>query len=162
MYVYMCIHVYLGMKMVSLNPEWLHFHFSLSCTGEGNGNPLQCSCLKNPRDGGAWWAAVYGDAQSWTRLKQLSSSSSKPRAKLEGTCVQKQLSSFCLGAAWVLFHYSFLSFPPAVFPGVFCSFNFFLAMPSHLETVTQSCFKQLICWPFTSQSLSILIKCSRA
>ena len=46
--------------------ERLHFHFSLSYTGEGNGNPLQCSCLENPRDGGAWWAAVYGVAQSWT------------------------------------------------------------------------------------------------
>ena len=54
----------------------LHFHFSLSCIGEGNGNPLQCSCLENPRDGGASWAAVYGVAQSWTRLKRLSSSSS--------------------------------------------------------------------------------------
>ena len=49
--------------------ERLHFHFSLSCTAEGTGNPLQCSCLENPRDGGAWWAAVYGVAQSWTRLK---------------------------------------------------------------------------------------------
>ena len=56
--------------------EWLHFHFSLWCIGEGNGNPLQCSCLENPRDGGAWWAAVFGVAQSWTRLKRLSSSSS--------------------------------------------------------------------------------------
>ena len=56
--------------------EWLHSHFSLSCTGEGNGNPLQYSCLENPRDGGAWWAAVYGVAQSRTQLKQLSSSSS--------------------------------------------------------------------------------------
>ena len=46
--------------------EQLHFHFSLSCTEEGNGNPLQCSCLENPRDGGAWWAAVYGVAQSCT------------------------------------------------------------------------------------------------
>ena len=55
----------------------LHFHFSLSCIGEGNGNPLQCSCLENPRDGGAWWAAVYGVAQSRTRLKRLSSSSSR-------------------------------------------------------------------------------------
>ena len=55
--------------------ERLHFHFSLSCIGEGNGNPLQCSCLENPRDGGASWAAVYGVAQSWTRLKRLSSSS---------------------------------------------------------------------------------------
>ena len=54
--------------------ERLHFHFSLSCTGEGNGSPLQCSCLENPRDGGPWWAAVYGVAQSQTRLKQLSSS----------------------------------------------------------------------------------------
>ena len=49
--------------------ERLHVHFSLSCTGEGNGNPLQCSCLENPRDGGAWWAAVYGVTQSRTRLK---------------------------------------------------------------------------------------------
>ena len=57
--------------------ERLHFHFSLSCIGEGNGNPLQCSCLENPRDRGAWWAAVYGVAQSQTRLKRLSSSSSK-------------------------------------------------------------------------------------
>ena len=56
--------------------EWLHFHFSFSCIGEGNGNPLQCSCLENPRDRGAWWAAVYGVAQSRTWLKRLSCSSS--------------------------------------------------------------------------------------
>ena len=56
--------------------ERLPFHFSLSCIGEGNGNPLQCSCLENPRDGGAWWASVYGVAQSQTQLKRLSSSSS--------------------------------------------------------------------------------------
>ena len=49
--------------------ERLCFHFSLSCIGEGNGNPLQCSCLENPRDGGAWWAAIYGVAQRQTRLK---------------------------------------------------------------------------------------------
>ena len=55
--------------------ERLHFHFSLSCIGEGNGNPLQCSCLENPRDGRAWWTAVCGVAQSWTRLTRLSSSS---------------------------------------------------------------------------------------
>ena len=55
--------------------ERLHFHFSPSCIGEGNGNPLQCSCLENPKDGGAWWAAIYGVAQSRTRLKRLSSSS---------------------------------------------------------------------------------------
>jgi len=64
--------------------ERLHFHFSLSCIGEGNGNPLQCSCLENPRDGGAWWAAIYGVAQSRTKLKRLSSSSSpEERVKLE-------------------------------------------------------------------------------
>ena len=56
--------------------ERLYFHFSLSYIGEGNGSPLQCSCLENPRDGGAWWAAIYGVAQSRTRLKRLSSSSS--------------------------------------------------------------------------------------
>ena len=55
--------------------ERLHFHFSVSCIGEGNGNPLQCSCLESPRDGGSWWAAIYGVAQSWTWLKRLSSSS---------------------------------------------------------------------------------------
>ena len=54
----------------------LPFHFSLSCIGEGNGNPLQCSCLENPRNGGAWWAAIYGVAQSQTRLNRLSNSSS--------------------------------------------------------------------------------------
>ena len=56
--------------------ERLPFHFSLSCTGEGNGNPLQCFCLENPRDGGPWWAAIYGVSQSRTQLKWLSSSSS--------------------------------------------------------------------------------------
>ena len=60
--------------------ERLHFHFSLSCIGEGNGNPLLCSCMENPRDGRAWWATVHGVAQSWTRLKWLSSSSSRSRA----------------------------------------------------------------------------------
>ena len=56
--------------------EKLHFHISLSCIGEGHGNPLRCSCLENPRDGEAWWAAVSGVTQSRTRLKRLSSSSS--------------------------------------------------------------------------------------
>ena len=67
---------------VSDTTERLHFHFSHSCIGEGNG-PLQCSCLENPRDRRAWWAAVYGVAQGRTRLKQLkqlSSSSSSRNA----------------------------------------------------------------------------------
>ena len=64
----------MGSQRVGDTTERLHFHFSLSWIGEGNGNPLQCSCLENPRDGGAWWAAIYGVAQSRTRLKRLSSS----------------------------------------------------------------------------------------
>ena len=67
---------------VSDTTERLHFHFSLSCIGEGNGNPLQCSCLENPRDGGAWWAAVSGVAQSRTRPTWLSSSSSSSSGEL--------------------------------------------------------------------------------
>ena len=85
--------------------ERLHFHFSLLCIGEGNGNPLQCSCLENPRDGGAWWAAVYGVAQSRTRLKRLSSSSSSALLNV-GSCKSlgsaKSFLSFhltCLGPA---------------------------------------------------------------
>ena len=72
--------------------ERLHFHFSLSSIGGGNGNPLQCSCLENPRDGGAWWAAVYGVPQSRTRLKRLSSSGGAylPEPFLPGT-----LEHFC-------------------------------------------------------------------
>ena len=66
--------------------ERLHFHFSLSRIGEGNGNPLQCSCLENPRDGGAWWAAVYGVTQSRTQLKRLSSSSSSILCYVVGPC----------------------------------------------------------------------------
>ena len=60
--------------------ERLHFHFSLSCIGEGNGTPLQCSCLENPRDGGAWWAAVYGVAQSRTRLSDLAAAAAAAAA----------------------------------------------------------------------------------
>ena len=67
--------------------EQLHFHFSLACIGEGNGNPLQCSCLENPRDGGAWWAAVHGVTQSRTQLKQLSSSSNSNLFTGVGSCL---------------------------------------------------------------------------
>ena len=66
-----------SMRSLRVGHDWpTSFHFSLLCIGEGNGNPLRCFCLENPRDGGAWWAAVYGVEQSWTRLKWLSSSSS--------------------------------------------------------------------------------------
>ena len=75
--------------------ERLHFHFSLSCIGEGNGNPLQCSCLENPRDEGAWWAAVYGVAQSRTRLKRLSGSSSS-----SGELTEKAMALHSRTLAW--------------------------------------------------------------
>ena len=78
--------------------ERLHFHFSLSYIGEGNGNPLQCSCLENPRDGGSWWAAVYGVTQSWTRLKRLSSSSSSSSVLNFSTWFDH------LAVAWVVFN----------------------------------------------------------
>ena len=87
-----CHPIYL-FTFVGIWPEQFHFHFSLSCIGEGNGNPLQCSCLGNPRDGGAWWAAVYGVAQSRTRLKWLSSSSSSRQCwgVKDDTCVQETI-----------------------------------------------------------------------
>ena len=72
--------------------ERLHFHFSLSWIGEGNGNLLQCSCLETPRDGGAWWAAVYGVAQSRTRLKSLSSSSSSSSSSNTVTAYKKLIA----------------------------------------------------------------------
>ena len=71
--------------------ERLPSHFSLSCIGEGNGNLLQCSCLENPRDGEAWWAAVSGVTQIWTRLNRLSSSSSNPHPS---DCTTQQLFLF--------------------------------------------------------------------
>ena len=71
--------------------ERLHFHFSLSGIGEGSGNPLQCSCLENPRDGGAWWAALSGITQSWTRLKRLSSSSSSSRGPWSSDYLDRSL-----------------------------------------------------------------------
>ena len=74
--------------------ERLHFHFSLSCLGEGNGNPLQRSCLENPRDEGAWWAAVCGVTQSRTQLKRLSSSSSSSSTRRSNTLTTQKPSFF--------------------------------------------------------------------
>ena len=101
--------------------ERLHFHFSLSCTGGGNGNPLQCSCLENPRDWGAWWAAVYGVAQSRTRLKRLSSSSSRNAqacslfslsSLVSGKKIKKTHSSFFLS---FFFSFSLQQIPPSFY-----------------------------------------------
>ena len=80
--------------------EQLNFHFSLSCIGEGNGNPLQYSCLENPRDGRAWWAAVYGVTQSQTRLKWLSSSSIQRKWK---QVIKRRLYAL----PWLLQHYPY-------------------------------------------------------
>ena len=101
--------------------ERLHFHFSLSCTGEGNGNPLQCSCLENPRDGGAWWAAVCGVAQSRTRLKRLSSSSSMSAAYEAKNKPRELTAVLSLGPEAP--QHSAFSFPPfRVFLCLFCVF----------------------------------------
>ena len=90
-------------------PLGLHFHFSLPCIGEGNGNPLQCSCLENPRDGGAWWAAVYGVTQGRTWLKWLSSSSS---SKLSSSSAAEKSASAPLSNEryhWLIFSFIPLS-----------------------------------------------------
>ena len=85
--------------------EQLHFHFSLSCIGEGNGNPLQCSCLENPRDGGAWWAAISGVTQSRTQLKRLSSSvcmfGEGSGIPLQYSCLENPMDG---GAWWAAVH----------------------------------------------------------
>ena len=88
--------------------ERLHFHFSLSCIGEGNGNPLQCSCLENPRDGRAWWAAVYGVTQSRTRLKRLSSSS---RDTLTNLGLPPPSSSTSVSLSFSMYVYTYMGFP---------------------------------------------------
>ena len=87
--------------------ERLHFHFSLSCIGQGNGNPLQCSCLENPKDGGAWWAAIYGVTQSRTRLKRLSSSSSSH--KIERHPTMKRSEALSQATTWMQFKWVLLS-----------------------------------------------------
>ena len=88
--------------------ERLPFHFSLSCIGEGNGNPLQCSCLENPSNRWAWWAAIYGVAQSQARLKWLSSSSSSSVVLdfgLSDGCLVLLCSARCNGLwCWASFH----------------------------------------------------------
>ena len=76
-----------SMGLLRVEHDWVT-SFSLLCIGEGNDNAFQCSCLENPRDGAAWWAAVYGVAQSQTRLKQLSSSSSSSAVKTSNMHVE--------------------------------------------------------------------------
>ena len=89
--------------------ERLHFQFSLSCIGEGNGNPLQCSCLENPRDGEAWWAAIYGVAWSRTRLKWLSSNLAAPSAEGTSFLVQSLSCTHLFASPWIIAHQAPLS-----------------------------------------------------
>ena len=89
-----------SMGSLRVGQDWMtSLSFSLSCIGEGNGNPLQCSCLENPRDGGACWAAVYGVAQSRTRLKRLSSSSNPvPNKPIRVIFPTMSFHYFCISA----------------------------------------------------------------
>ena len=91
-----------SMGSLGVGHDWVtfHFDFSLSCIGEGNGNPLQCSCLENSRDGGAWWAAFYGVAQSRTRLKRLSSSSSSKDYEHLHIALQGLVPTDCTNSVW--------------------------------------------------------------
>ena len=92
--------------------KWLHFHFSLSCIGEGNDKLLQCSCLENPRDEGAWWAAVYGVAQSRTWLKRLSSSSSRGMEKVKRNIIWSFYIKIASGE-WLVWSWN----SPSINPG---------------------------------------------
>ena len=121
--------------------ERLHLHSLVWCIGEGNGNRLQCSCLENPRDGGAWWAAIYRVTQSWTRLKQLSRSSS---------------SVFLLH---FIFSPLFLTFPGVFSPTfvVWCHSSLASILPHWISTpnmIFRGCFSALVLAPPLSTHLS--------
>ena len=110
--------------------EGLHFHFSLSCIGEGNGNPLQCSCLENPRDREARWAAVYGVGHSWTRLKRLSSSSSNIHiSSLSWTSLLPTLTSQPSGSSQrAIYNYLFLIISQRFYLMIQTSLFFFICL----------------------------------
>ena len=146
--------------------ERLHFHFSLSCIGEGNGSPLQTSCLENPRDGGAWWAAVYGVTQSWTRLKWLSSSSSMQYCSLQNRILLlSPVTStagycFCFGSIPSFFLELFLHWSPSsilgtYWPGEFL-FQYLIILP--FLTVHGVLKARILKWfavPFSSEPHSV-------
>ena len=123
---------YMGSRRVGMT-ERLLFHISLSCIGEGNGNPLQCSCLENPGDGGAWWTAVYGVRQSQTRLKRLSSSSSNQ------VCHSFSSKGESLLILW-------LQSPSTV-----------ILEPKKIKSVTVSIFSQSICHKVMAPDAMLLV-----
>ena len=106
------------------------FHFSLSCIGEGNGNPLQCSCLESPRDGAAWWAAVYGVTQSRTRLRWLSNSREAWRAAVHGIA-----KSWTRLSDWTELNWGCRKFLKAKQFILFCSYS----VPWHVFLLIQQC-----------------------
>ena len=112
--------------------ERLHFHFSLACIGEGNGNPLQCSCLESPRDGGAWWAAVYGVAQSRTRLKQLSSSSSSSIYISTSICIYNRYSRLYVHRYLCLYVHRCLYFSLCRYLCLYVPWHLYLYVYRHL------------------------------
>ena len=135
--------------------ERLHFQFSVSCIGEGNGNPLQCSCLENPRDGGAWWAAIYGVAQSRTRLKWLSISISKDKMPERGlhlkssgrsdflsTAILNEEVTACLFSFHFQFEHVYAFLPP--FHPCYHLFPNSLSPPSHLLGPSACCTSLLL------------------
>ena len=91
-----------SMRSLRVGHDWAT-SLSLSCIGEGNGNPLQCSCMENPRDGGAWWEAIYGVAQSWTRLKWLSSIHSREDNVLYSLLTLMWISHHVWPNIWILY-----------------------------------------------------------
>ena len=119
------------MGLLRVGHDWAT---SLSCIGEGNGNPLQCSCLENPRDGRAWWAAVYGMAQSWTRLKWLSSSS------WSAFCLEHLIYLHLLTYMWYVF--SYYHFVLDFFAGAFFFFPSFVLLwfDDYLLVLCSGCF----------------------
>ena len=141
----------------------LHFPFSLSCIGEGNGNPLQCSCLENPRDGGAWWAAVYGVSQSRTRLKRLGGGSSSSRLfSMKIPCTSAPALTFLMqplcSLLWALMEATVgLQPPPVVISNVSFSFLGDLSLSKHNESL-RSVFKiGIFIWVFLILFISTLL-----
>ena len=124
--------------------ERLQFHFSLSHNGEGNGNLLQCSCLENPRDGRAWWAAAYGVAQSRTRLKRLSSSNSLHLYMTTGKTTALTIQTFVSKVMSLLFN-ALSRFVITFLPRSKC---LFISWLQSLSTMIQSTGPQILHFHF--------------